>query len=232
MSSLEASLSVIVLAGGYSRRMGVDKALLTYQGQSLIGRTIHVAQQLSTDVIVITPWPERYQPSLPDAVRYVMDRYVTESTQQPAAGPLNGFAQGLRQTHSDWCLLLACDLPYLEINVLQQWWQWILSCASAQWPHLPTKPMASLVTTQGSERAKISSTTSKLWQPLCGYYHRSCLASLNQQLATPQRSFQTWLATLPIARYDAVPPTMLFNCNTPTDWTQVVTSHSLDAKLL
>ena len=274
MNMSGASLSVIVLAGGRSRRMGKDKALLTHQGQSLIGRTIQVAQKLSNDVLIVTPWPERYQSSLPDSVRY-----ITESLQAPSAGPLSGFSQGWQQTASDWSLLLACDLPYLEVAVLQRWWQWILACDLRGWPNLPAQPMASLVLSQiplslkardskakdskakelkaqdlAAQTAELKGQSSKAqasmeylniqhlslqhsdtricWQPLCGYYHRSCLTSLNQQLAISQCSFQTWLSSLSIACYNAVPPRMLFNCNTPTDWQCVVKSTPQSASIV
>ncbi|NJM99307.1 MAG: NTP transferase domain-containing protein [Phormidesmis sp. RL_2_1] len=43
------------------------------------------------------------------------------------AGPLSGFAQGWQHIDSDWCLLLACDLPNLEASALAAWWHWLLS---------------------------------------------------------------------------------------------------------
>lgn len=204
------SLSAIILAGGRSRRMGRDKALLTLRsGQPLLYQTAQVAQQLTAEVVVVTPWPERYQPVVPPTVRLVREGQV-------ANGPLSGFVQGWAQVNSDWCLLLACDLPYLESAVLQRWWIWLLARieqieqrCSCRPEASPADPAASLV------------PGAKGWEPLCGYYHRSCLAGLTQHLASGDRSFQPWLATVPIAAYSAIPPSMLFNCNTPDDWTAV-----------
>ena len=212
-----SSLSAMILAGGQSRRMGRDKALLKLpNGQPLLQRTAQVAQQLTSDILVVTPWPERYRPILPPAVCLVQETVQAPSAAVKRLGPLGGFAQGWSQVRSDWCLLLACDLPYLEPIALQQWWDW-LTGPLANPAHLgwggPTGAtagvMASLV------------PGVKGWEPLCGYYHRSCLPGLRRHVAGPDRSFQSWLATLPIAAYQALPASMFFNCNTPGDWLEV-----------
>ncbi len=211
------SLSAIILAGGRSRRMGRDKALLTLPGgQPLLYRTAQVAHQLTAEVVVVTPWPERYQTVVPPTVRLVKEGQTT-------SGPLSGFIQGWAQVNSDWCLLLACDLPYLESVVLQRWWTWLLARTeqteqTGRWRSYP--PEESPAYPMAYPAASLISGM-KGWEPLCGYYHRSCLAGLTQHLAEGDRAFQTWLATVPIAAYSAIPPSMLFNCNTPDDWTTV-----------
>ena len=245
LSSRSLSLGVIILAGGYSRRMGTDKALLILSnGQSLIDHTAQVAQRLSSEVLVVTPWPERYQATLPTSIRLITEvhpppdpafcqRSSQKSSQKPSAGPLSGFIAGWQHLSTDWCLLLACDLPNLDGTVLQQWWAWIQAQSALGWPLLTSassaslasgQPMASLVPMLKGRRSG--------WEPLCGYYHRSCLSSLTQQLSAHQRAFQPafqpWLSTLCIARYNHVPPQMLRNCNTPAEWAAVNQSdHSI-----
>jgi molybdenum cofactor guanylyltransferase len=197
----QRSLSVIILAGGRSRRMGQDKALLKLStGRPLLYQTAQIAQQISSEVVVITPWPERYPAAVPPAVRLIKETTNSQNSSE-LGGPLGGFLQGWAQIQSDWCLLLACDLPYLEGAALQQWWNWL----QVQRP----VPLASLT------------TGSKGWEPLCGYYHRDCLPQLRRYLASGQRSFQTWLAAMPVAEYHHLPQSLLFNCNTPADWATV-----------
>ena len=196
------SLSCVILAGGRSRRMGKDKALLQLpNGQRLLEKTAEVARALTPNVAIITPWTERYQPlSLPQ-IHWIKD--VRE------AGPLVGFAQAWPDVSADWCLLLACDLPNLEARVLQAWWQWLQAS---------TSPVEASLT-----------TGEKGWEPLCGYYHRSCMDGLARYLdvgdihkvRSGDRSFQRWLPTLQIASYAAVPSEMLFNCNRPADWAKL-----------
>ncbi|MBE9078132.1 molybdenum cofactor guanylyltransferase [Romeria aff. gracilis LEGE 07310] len=181
--------------------MGQDKALLPVRGMPLLPRTCRVAQTCTPRVTVITPWPERYQAVLPNGVRLLRE----EQSGPRSRGPLHGFYQGLTALQADpqadsvdWVLLLACDLPNLESSVLMRWQQ--------QLDQVPAAAIASLF------------PTAKGWDPLCGFYRRRCLGSLADYLATGQRACQTWLAQETVAAYPAVPPTMLFNCNTPADW--------------
>ena len=212
-------LSCAILAGGRSRRMGQDKALLKLpDGQVLLGRTVGVARSLldevhkevpwqgqsqgaPPDITVVTPWPERYQSVLTPPIQWVDDRQ--------AAGPLAGFSQAWSKIQSDWCLLLACDLPKLEAQALQQWWQWLAIEAEAEAETRSPSAEASLI------------KRSKGWEPLCGYYHRSCVPSLTKHLSAGHRDFQSWLQTLNIAPYSAMPAEMLFNCNRPADWAKI-----------
>ena len=215
-----STLSALVLAGGYSRRMGIDKALLPMpHRQPLLLNTVQIAQQVATEVAVVTPWPSRYrtllaptnalliqEPSLPHPPNNVLDTAYSDTAHRdkPSAGPLSGFAYGWQHVSTEWCLLLACDLPYLDADALAQWWNWIELL-----PELDS-PMASLVARRRG------------WQPLCGFYHRRCLPSLNRYLATAQRGFQPWLQQVSVARYDNISTQMFFNCNTPVEWSAVI----------
>ncbi|MEM9905422.1 MAG: NTP transferase domain-containing protein, partial [Cyanobacteria bacterium P01_D01_bin.44] len=121
-----------------------------------------------------------------------------------------GFAQGLRQLNqrgikADWVLLLACDLPGLEVAVLRQW--------QAQLATLPAAAIAALPRSH------------KGWEPLCGFYRRTVLANLEGAIEQGTRSFQRWLATAsmtPSITPLTAPSSMLVNCNTPEQWQQVL----------
>ena len=219
----DSVLSCVILAGGRSRRMGQDKALLELpDGQFLLNRIVEVAHRLclsidrsiersrAPHIAIVTPWPERYQPIVQRPTLWVED--------SKEAGPLAGFSQAWSTVQSDWCLLLACDLPNLNEQVLRQWWQWL----ETDLPGAARAPEASLV------------RRNQRWEPLCGYYHRRCLSSMKKHLEEgslpdqkhSQRDFQSWLSTLEIVTYSGVPDEMLFNCNRPDDWRKVIDSKS------
>jgi molybdopterin-guanine dinucleotide biosynthesis protein A len=194
------SLSAIVLAGGQSSRMGQDKALISIDGVPLLRRVCDVALQCTPQVYVVTP-NEQYREILPNACHLVAEKFL--SGEKPH-GPLVGFAQGLTQVQTDWVLLLACDLPHLSAEILQNWAQ-ELNNAGAAIALLPK--------------------TEKGWEPLCGFYRPSCLPSLTAAVNQGERSFQRWLAQAAVKEilFSDSPEerlrqhAMLFNCNTPVD---------------
>lgn len=183
------TLTAIVLAGGQSSRMGQDKALLPIQGVPLLQLVYEIAIALCDQVYVVTPWPERYQNLLP-ACRFIQEV-------PPAHGPLVGFAQGLAQVETDWVLLLACDLPRLQVEVLQDW--------------------AGGLDSVKNEVIALLTHHPKGWNPLCGFYRRSCLPALTDFINQGGRSFQHWLGQHPVQALPLPDAQMLFNCNTPAD---------------
>lgn len=188
-------LSAIILAGGQSSRMGQDKALIPLQGVPLLRRVCKVALQCTSEVYVVTPWPDRYQDILPDACRLLQEVALLGET--APHGPLVGFAQGLAQVKTDWVLLLACDLPQLQVKVLQNWATQLEKTDKNVIALLPRHP--------------------KGWEPLCGFYRRQCLPMLTQFINEGGRSFQSWLAQHPVQELMIQDTQLLFNCNTPSD---------------
>jgi molybdenum cofactor guanylyltransferase len=189
------SISAIILAGGQSSRMGRDKALLPVQGVPLLRRVYEAAQQCTPAIYVVTSWPERYQPLLPTTCQFIQELPLPGATQPQ--GPLVGFAQGLAQVKTDWALLLACDLPRLQASVLQTWLDRVSTAPETAIACLPWH-------SQG-------------WEPLCGFYRRSCLTSLTSYIQQGGRSFQGWLAQHPVYKLPVENPQVLLNCNTPQD---------------
>lgn len=100
LSRLEATL--LVLAGGRSRRMGQAKALLPVGSTTLIE---WVAQRLAPEFQHLLV-AARSEVDLPPALRryLVRDRY-------PGAGPLAGIEAGLGACHHDVLVAVACDMP-------------------------------------------------------------------------------------------------------------------------
>ncbi|MBZ8180629.1 molybdenum cofactor guanylyltransferase [Oscillatoria salina] len=184
------SLTAIVLAGGQSSRMGTDKALLSIDNQPLLYRVCQLAQVCATQVLVVTPWLEKYQEVVPPGCRLVRE---TRSH-----GPLVGFARGLAFVDTEWVLLLACDLPCLPESELLKWLDYLDSVSAEAVALLPRHP-------QG-------------WEPLAGFYRRSCLPQINDFVNQGGKSFQKWLKANYVQELPVTDPKMLFNCNTPADF--------------
>lgn len=94
--------SVIVLAGGQSRRMGRDKAALSWEGGDLLGSLLTRLLPLSDDVIVVSNSNRK----IPHNARQVADLI-------PGKGPLSGIHAGLVYARHPLVFVTACDLPFL-----------------------------------------------------------------------------------------------------------------------
>ncbi|MBF1988515.1 molybdenum cofactor guanylyltransferase [Fischerella thermalis] len=188
-------LTAIVLAGGKSRRMGRDKALIPIEDVPMLQRICQIAETCAEQVYIVTPWPERYQHLLPPKSQFIQELPLPDETgnESKTHGPLVGFAQGLTQVKTDWVLLLACDLPKLRVEVLQGW--------ISRLQQVPEEAIAALV------------YRNNRWEPLCGFYRRRCLPELNKYIEQGGRSFQEWLKQYPVQVLPLVDQQMLFNFN-------------------
>ncbi len=103
----------IILAGGQSRRMGRDKALLPLPGADHSSFVAHLAALLSElcrEVVLVTRDAAQaaiYAPSLPPSVQLASDQIA-------GVGPLMGLASGLRAIQSSHALVTAVDMPFLQ----------------------------------------------------------------------------------------------------------------------
>lgn len=95
--------TVAILAGGESRRMGADKALLEYEGRRLLEHVAAAAQSFGPILVVGRRDAEAFD--LPEAT-FLPDRH-------PDQGPLGGLQTAL--AHADGpILLVGCDMPLLD----------------------------------------------------------------------------------------------------------------------
>ncbi|MGD9405899.1 MAG: molybdenum cofactor guanylyltransferase [Anaerolineae bacterium] len=104
-------ISSVILAGGDSRRLGVDKALLELDGQTLLSRVVQKLAPLSDDLIIVTNNPEDYE-HLALGVRFVPD-------ERPGEGALMGIYSGLKASTYPSALTVACDMPFLNMSLLR-----------------------------------------------------------------------------------------------------------------
>ncbi len=202
-------VSAVILAGGQSRRMGQDKAMLPIdplasqriiegansallsQGgfvnvtTTLLQQTCAVAKSCTQQVFILSSTPYH----LP------LCQWISEDP--PHQGPLKAFAGCFGQIESEWILLLACDLPYLDARVLQRW--------MGELQQVPASSIAYLV------------PNPKGWECLCGFYRANSYQSLAKFVAAGGDSFQAWLQDQQVQAIPHSEPQMLINWNSPAD---------------
>lgn len=101
---MNQDINALILAGGKSSRMGQDKSMLLYRGETFLNRTIEWCRSLGLDVYVSCRPGQDI--TLPQGVTPVYD---TVADIGPMAGLLSAFTLAPDKT---W-LVLACDMPLL-----------------------------------------------------------------------------------------------------------------------
>ncbi len=104
--------SVVILAGGQSRRMGRDKRALPWtpaldgSPQTLLGHVVATVSRLTGDVVLVA----NDDPGI-EGVRIVGDLY-------PRSGSLGGIYSGLAAVAYDLAFIAAADMPFLNPTLI------------------------------------------------------------------------------------------------------------------
>ncbi|HMJ38643.1 MAG TPA: molybdenum cofactor guanylyltransferase [Verrucomicrobiae bacterium] len=102
--------SLLVLAGGGSRRMGRPKAWLEVGDTFLLRYVVDRLAPAFSEVMVSFAEPEQLEEPLP--YRIVFDR-------KRSAGPLAGLEAGLLAARNELIFAVACDMPYVTQDFAQ-----------------------------------------------------------------------------------------------------------------
>jgi molybdenum cofactor guanylyltransferase len=100
MMQVEQGWTGVVLAGGRSSRMGRDKAMIPWEGRTLLGHALALLDPHVDELLVIgdpITYAQEHDHVVPDAI--------------PGAGPLGGVITAMRHATHDRLLVLACDMP-------------------------------------------------------------------------------------------------------------------------
>jgi molybdopterin-guanine dinucleotide biosynthesis protein A len=101
--------TVLVLAGGTSRRMGTDKRTVPIGGRPMLLRTLE--RLADSPVVVVIDPRDPPDVALPDQVRVIPDT-------RPGEGPLAALEAGLGTVTAPIALVIAGDMPWVEPSVL------------------------------------------------------------------------------------------------------------------
>jgi molybdopterin-guanine dinucleotide biosynthesis protein A len=109
MDNRESStITVAVLAGGASRRMGENKSFVELDGKPLVQHTLEHVRRLNVPVLLVTNNPTLYSrfhvPMVSDVIA--------------GKGSLGGIYSALMNSASPYTLCVACDMPFLNVDLL------------------------------------------------------------------------------------------------------------------
>lgn len=186
---MTAALYGLVLAGGRSSRMGQDKAALEYHGRAQLARAFGLLEKLVARAFVSVR-PDQTGDPLRARFAQIVD--VADGTEGPAAGIR---AAQLAHPEAAW-LVLACDLPWLDIATLQ---------------HLIARRDPARMATA------FRSQHDGLPEPLCAIYEPAAAAALAQFLATGRNCPRKLLINSDTLLLDQPNIKALDNVNTPQE---------------
>ena len=197
----------VILAGGKSRRMGENKALMRIGEDSLIGHVIRRMRLVTDELLLITNSPAEYAHlNLPMHADII-----------PNTGALGGVYTGLTFASHDAVLCVACDSPFLEPKLLTYLVS-VLGEYDAVMPYT-CEEIAVRNLSHSNNTARIT------LQTLCAAYSKRCLPIIELMLqeselrvhALHERAHIKRVSPEVWQQYD--PDGMsFFNINTPEDF--------------
>lgn len=102
-----SDVSVFILAGGKSTRMGADKAFVALHGRTLLAHMLELAREIVDAVWIVG-----------DRAKFTEFGPVVEDV-FPNCGPLGGIHAALRSSRTDVSLVLAVDVPFVTSALLR-----------------------------------------------------------------------------------------------------------------
>ena len=105
---MKTYLSVYILAGGQSARMGQEKGLVKILGKTMIEYVLDVAKSLTDRIVIVTANPA-YEPF----------GYELIQDQISFSGPAGGIDAMLQHSSSPKNLVLSCDMPLIDAQSIR-----------------------------------------------------------------------------------------------------------------
>jgi molybdopterin-guanine dinucleotide biosynthesis protein A len=104
-----SDITGVILAGGKSSRMGVNKSFLKLGSQTIIERIVDLMKSIFSEVIIITNNPDEYKflnlPLYEDIYKW--------------KGPLAGIHSALTHSQTDIIFVLSCDVPLMSKEMIE-----------------------------------------------------------------------------------------------------------------
>lgn len=178
----------LVLAGGQSRRMGHDKALLVRDGQSQLSYVAALLGQVADEVFISSRSDQQQDPERSQFAN-IIDRYED-------IGPIAGILSAMDEhPGADW-LVVACDLPNIDVQTLE----YLIAHRSVSSPFTAYK-----------------SSHDGLPEPLCAIYRSGSDSVLRKFVADGTVCPRKMLINSDTKLLGQPNPSALDNVNTPDD---------------
>ncbi len=200
-------ITAAILAGGRSMRLGIDKTLLSVDGEPLVLRVAEKVAEVCEHVAIVTDRPEALaEAGLPASIPVLQDEVAFQ-------GPLGALAMALQSAEDDWVLAIGADVPDLHPEVVRLLWD--------------ARRDAQVVMPVGEKGP----------EPLLALYKRDCLPAVTRSLESGRRRVVAFLPhvrvnEVSLDRLRSVDSDLasLFNVNTPEDLAEAQHHEGVETK--
>jgi molybdopterin-guanine dinucleotide biosynthesis protein A len=208
-------ISGIVLAGGKSRRMGGrNKAFLELGGRPLIDIVVERVRSVCGEVLIVAGDTRPYAGL---GAPLVEDRFQE-------VGVLGGLHAGLEAASHELALVVGCDMPFLNPDLLRAFAGWLEGFDVVVLRHAPSPPQSPPRSggdvPEGQGGAFI--------EPLHAIYRRTCLPAIETAIGAGERRIVSFFPDVRVryvtpAEIASVDPDLrsFRNVNTPEEWAAV-----------
>src|ERR1700690_4215463 len=104
MKATKPKIFGLILAGGYSRRMGRDKALLEFHGRPQVQYIFDLLNKYCDQVFLSKRVDQKDHKNIPT---------INDAPEFTDHGPLGGILSAMKEFPDANWLVLACDLPFI-----------------------------------------------------------------------------------------------------------------------
>ena len=178
------SATGIILAGGQSRRMGVNKAFVEFHGRTLIERTIDTLRSICGEIVIVANEREAYArfeaTTVPDSV--------------PDFGPLAGLHAGLSMMRAELGLAVAVDMPFLNPHLLRA-----MIRAATGWDAVIPALAAGL----SADAVRRNRAKDLDMHPLHAVYRRTCLPPIQAAIDRDDRRLNAFFNDVRVRYFSA-----------------------------
>lgn len=181
------NISLLIIAGGKSSRLGQDKRFLTVGNRQMLEIILEKAAKINFKQIFLCV-EQNYSKINALAQKFGANILIDEIKN---AGAMSGIANGLKNIKTNWAFAVSADMPFFDFNILNS--------------------------TNFNDNQAIIPLVNGKFQPLAAFYHKNLANFFLNELLSGQRKIFNAIKKIPHAITEISASELFFNVNTPAD---------------
>lgn len=191
---MSLQIGAYILAGGKSSRMGTNKGLCNIGNSAMINYAICTLEKIAIPITIIS-----------SDLAYLKFKKTIISDNIAPVGPLGGLLTMIQHSKFNWNIIVSCDMPFINAELLQH-----------------------LISEVDDVYSAIVPQHNNQLEPLCALYNSNCLNMIESLILNKKLSMHNLLEhisfkTIPVENETYYTPQLFNNINSPEDLTQANT---------